>query len=64
MFNIESLHEILRSTIPPITASEYKYFEEFQLFKLYEDSSLKNFSYVPNSSEPEILFYEFMFILG
>ncbi len=27
MFNVESLHEILRFTIPPITQEEYQYFD-------------------------------------
>ena len=32
--------------------------------KLYEESSSKNYRYVPNYGEPEILLHEFVFILG
>jgi len=64
MFNIESLHEILRATVPPITQNEYQYFEEFKLLKIYEESSSKNYRYIPSPSEPEMLFHEFVFVLG
>jgi hypothetical protein len=62
--NVETLHTILKSTIPPITQSEFQYYEEFRLLKTYEDSVGNNYRYIPTPSEPEMLFHEFVFVLG
>lgn len=62
--NVETLHTILKSTIPPITQSEFQYYEEFKLLKTYEDSVQNNYRYIPSASEPEMLFHEFVFVIG
>jgi hypothetical protein len=65
MFNIESLVDIVWSIIPPITKLECEYFENTnQLLKNYEESNLKNYTYTPNPTDPEMLLHEFIFILG
>ena len=64
MFNVESLHDVLKSTIPPITQEEYHYFDNFMLVKKYEESDTPNYIYAPTKDEPEIQFHEFIFILG
>lgn len=64
LFNIEQLQDILWATIPPITQSEYLYFDNNKLIKLCEDSGTKNYRYIPNYEEPEMLFHEFVFVLG
>jgi len=64
MFNVESLHDVLKSTIPPITQEEYHYFDNFMLVKKYEESDTPNYIYASNKDEPEIQFHEFIFILG
>ncbi len=32
--------------------------------KAYEESSSKNYQYVPSPTEPEMVFHEFVFVLG
>lgn len=64
MFNIESLQENLWASIPPITQDEYQYFDNNKLIKLYEESGTKDYRYIPNRDEPDMLFHEFLFVLG
>lgn len=64
MFNIESLQEIVKATVPPISQAEYQYFEESKMMKTYEESSSKNYHYEPSPGEPEMVFHEFVFVLG
>jgi len=42
-FNIESLQDNLRASIPPITQDEYLYFDNNKLIKLYEESGTKDY---------------------
>jgi hypothetical protein len=41
MFNVESLQEFLKATIPPMTGEEYNFFENNEIIKTYEQD--KNF---------------------
>ena len=41
MFNVESLQEFMKATIPPMTGDEYTYFEKNEIIRAYESD--KNF---------------------
>jgi len=36
MFNVESLQEFMKATIPPMTTEEYNFFENNEIIKAYE----------------------------
>lgn len=36
MFNVESLQEFLKATIPPMTGDEYNFFESNEIIRAYE----------------------------
>jgi hypothetical protein len=36
MFNVESLQEFLKATIPPMTSEEYNFFENNEIIRAYE----------------------------
>jgi hypothetical protein len=36
MFNVESLQEFMKATIPPMTGDEYSFFENNEIIKTYE----------------------------
>jgi hypothetical protein len=36
MFNVETLQEFMKSTIPPMTGDEYNFFELNEIIKTYE----------------------------
>jgi len=65
MFNVESLQDILKATIPPLTTAEYEFFERNTIIQAYEQD--KNFQTTlcePLEGEPGLLFHEFVFALG
>lgn len=65
MFNIESLHEFIKATIPPMTNKEYDFFDKFLLVKEYEsDQNFTSTSVEPLDGEPDLKFHEFIFCLG
>ena len=65
MFNVESLHDIVQATIPPLTSGEFEFFESYMLVKEYEkDQNFMKTSVEPLAGEPALLFHEFIFALG
>lgn len=64
-FNVETMQEYMKATIPPITSEEYNYFEDNQIIKTYEeDKNYQNTLCEPLENEPGLLFHEFIFLLG
>lgn len=65
MFNVESLQEFLKATIPPMTGEEYNFFENNEIIKAYEqDKNVQTTLCDPLEGEPGCLFHEFIFLLG
>lgn len=64
--NIESLQELLKQTITPMTNEEYDYLEERkELFKTYaDDSNPASSKCYPKEGEPGLYFHEFTFLLA
>jgi len=66
MLNIEFLEELVKATIPPMTAEEYSFFEEnHEMIRTYEsDKQFQTTQVEPKEGEPGLLFHEFVFVLG
>lgn len=65
MFNVESLQEFLKATIPPMTSEEYNFFQNNEVIKAYEtDKNYQTTLCEPLDGEPGLLFHEFIFLLG
>lgn len=65
MFNVESLQEFLKATIPPMTSEEYNFFTTGQIIGAYEnDKNYQTTLCEPLEGEPGLLFHEFIFLLG
>eukprot|EP00350_Pseudokeronopsis_sp_OXSARD2_P003878 CAMPEP_0170552962 /NCGR_PEP_ID=MMETSP0211-20121228/10855_1 /TAXON_ID=311385 /ORGANISM="Pseudokeronopsis sp., Strain OXSARD2" /LENGTH=261 /DNA_ID=CAMNT_0010861053 /DNA_START=198 /DNA_END=983 /DNA_ORIENTATION=+ len=65
MFNVESLQEFLKATIPPMTQEEHNFFHSNEIVKAYEqDKNYQTTLCEPLEGEPGILFHEFIFLLG
>lgn len=64
--NIESLQQLIKQTITPMTNEEYEYLiEKRMLLKLYhEDVNPQSSHCEPQPGEPGLLFHEFIFLLG
>ena len=64
--NIESLNQLLKQIITPMTNVEHNYFEEeFMLFKVYDnDQNPERSKLNPLDNEPGLLFHEFIFMLA
>jgi len=66
MLNVEFLEELIKATIPPMTAEEYAFFEEnHEIIRTYEsDKNYQTTQCEPKDGEPGLLFHEFIFVLG
>lgn len=66
MLNVEFLEELVKATIPPMTAEEYAFFEEnHEIVRTYEaDKNYQTTQCEPKVGEPGLLFHEFIFVLG
>lgn len=66
MLNVEFLEELVKATIPPMTAEEYAFFEEnHEIVRTYEaDKNYQTTQCEPKMGEPGLLFHEFVFVLG
>ncbi len=65
MFNVESLQEYMKATIPPMTGDEYTFFEKNEIIKAYEgDKNFQTTLCEPLEAEPGLLFHEFILLLG
>ena len=65
MFNVESLQEFIKATIPPMMSDEYNFFENNEIVKAYEsDKNYQTTLCEPMEGEPGLFFHEFIFLLG
>lgn len=66
MLNVETLHDFIQQTIPPMTQKEYEYLErDKRLLTIYnEDKSPMQTQLLPEEGEPGLHFHEFIFLLG
>jgi hypothetical protein len=65
MFNVEDMQSYLKATIPPLTADEYKFFENNEIIRFYEtDMTAPHGLCDPGVGEPGLLLHEFIFMLA
>ena len=64
--NIESLEQLMRQIICPMTESEHVFFDDNKmLVKIYnDDTNPENSSINPVENEPGLLFHEFIFLVA
>ena len=64
--NIESLNQLIKQIITPMTNDEFNYFEEEKmLIKVYEhDQNPERSKINPIDNEPGLLFHEFILLLA
>ena len=64
--NIESLYQLIKQIITPMTNDEHRYFEEDKmLITVYEqDQNPEKSKINPLDREPGLLFHEFIFLLA
>lgn len=55
----------MKATIPPLTGSEFQFFEQNELVQAYEgDKNYQNTQVEPLENEPGLLLHEFILLLG
>ncbi len=65
LFNVESLQQEMKATIPPLTTEENTFFETSEIVKAYEsDKNYQTTMCEPIEGEPGLLFHEFLILLG
>jgi len=72
LFNVETLHEFLEQTLPPVTQGESEFYRNKELINTYNNDKDYQTSrveplMVKNTKEvmePQLLFHQFCFLLG
>lgn len=63
--NIESLEQLIKQCITPMTNEEYEWLvENKMLYKIYREDNNPDSYNKPDPSEPGLLFHEFIFLMA